>query len=480
MEPGANLLEITMSRRSSLRSDVVELADEPYPTDPAGKKKKKPQRLTSLDAYRGFIMIMLAAHGFGLAALARQPDDSPLWSMVNRESVEAIGFHFDHPPWQSSFVPGTQDATVGSQWMRFAVSFWDLIQPAFMFMVGVAMPFSYSRRASSGESAFKRGFHAFLRAVVLVLMGVVLYSVGHDSTNWIFPNVLAQIGLGYFFVYLILGLPKWGQWASFAAILIGTWGVMQFYQSADYHPEQVAASYERGDVYYPPYRQWSKNGNAFSDFDVWFLNLFPRPADLGPFKYNSGGYQTLNFVPSMATMLLGVFCGQLLLSSMYSPGRKLLYLILGALLAYGLGIVTGAFCCPNVKRIWTPSWVLFSGGYVIGMLALFYLLFDILPLKKLAFPLVVVGMNSILVYIIGETGLHHWIVENTMVHLGGPIQSLLGAIGLRAGLVSGASPGEAGTIMYDAFRPVVNATAGVIVIWLFSLWLYRQKVFLKI
>ena len=87
-----------MSRRSSLRSDVVELADEPYPTDPAGKKKKKPQRLTSLDAYRGFIMIMLAAHGFGLAALARQPDDSPLWSMVNRESVEAIGFHFDHPP----------------------------------------------------------------------------------------------------------------------------------------------------------------------------------------------------------------------------------------------------------------------------------------------------------------------------------------------------------------------------------------------
>jgi predicted acyltransferase len=440
-----------------------------------------PARLVSLDAFRGFIMILLAAHGFGLAALARRPADSPVWKIFDADRLKWVAFHFDHPPWQSSFVPGTHDATVGDPWLHVGVSFWDLIQPAFMFMVGVAMPFSYARREKTGASALGRGWHALTRAAMLVLLGVFLYSLGKQSTNWIFPNVLAQIGLGYFFVYLLLGRKLWVQVGALVVILAGSWAAIHLTPPpANYEPAQVGAKYELGEVYLPPYRQWSKNGNAFSTFDAWFLNQFPRSPDEGPFTFNRGGYTTLNFVPSMATMLLGVLCGQLLLSPI-SPGRKLGTLVLLALVCWGLGVAAGATCCPVVKRVWTPGWALFSGGYVIGMLALFYLLFDIAPFRFLAFPLVVVGMNSLLVYVLGEL-LTGWLAENVNRHLGWAVDAGLGWLANTFQLLKNLDvpPAEAGAALHNALRPTVDATLAAGAIWLICLWLYRQKAFLRI
>src|SRR5690606_11931742 len=104
-------------------------------------------RLVPLDAYRGFIMLMLAASGFGIARFAQLPEDAPVWQEQNRQTWQTIAFHFDHPQWESRFG-------------LMGVSFWDLIQPAFMFMVGVAMPFSYLRREKSGQSALRRFVHA--------------------------------------------------------------------------------------------------------------------------------------------------------------------------------------------------------------------------------------------------------------------------------------------------------------------------------
>jgi Uncharacterized conserved protein len=450
----------------------------------ASKSRSKPRpapRLVSLDAFRGFIMLMLAAHGFGILALSNTPADRPLWSIIDRETTQRVAFHFNHPPWQSSFVPGTHDATIGTQWLHVGVSFWDLIQPAFMFMVGVSLPLSISRRETIGQSKWKRGVHAFIRSVVLVLMGVFLYSLNSSATNWIFPNVLAQIGLGYFFVYLLTGQKIWIQTTAFLVILVGTWATVHFTPPpTDYVPEKVAASRERGEVYAPPYRQWSKNGNAFSTFDRWFLNLFPRAESEGPFEFNRGGYQTLNFVPSMATMLLGVFCGQILLSQTEAR-RKVLWLILLAVILWGLGVITGATCCPIVKRIWTPSWVLFSGGYVVGMLAIFALLFDVLPLKALAFPFVVIGANSLLVYFLGEL-LTGWLAENVRRHFGGIMEATLGWIANTFHLLKNLDvpASEAGAVMMSEFAPVVNAVSAVVMIWLFCYWLYRQKIFLRI
>ena len=93
-------------------------------------------------------------------------------------------FHFRHAKWVA--VNET-----------FGIAFWDLIQPSFMFMVGVAMPFSYNRRTALGESGIRRFLHALIRAVILVLMGVFLYSLGgHPRTNWIFPKRSGSNRLG--------------------------------------------------------------------------------------------------------------------------------------------------------------------------------------------------------------------------------------------------------------------------------------------
>ena len=143
----------------------------------------KKGRLVSLDAYRGFIMIVLGAAGFGLYQLSQLPADAPVWNTISYEWAWPLEFNFEHSEWQSDF-----DMSV--------VSFWDLLQPAFMFMVGVAMPFSYDRRKRLGQGPVLRTFHALVRAVVLVLLGVFLSSNGASQTNWTFVNVLSQIGLG--------------------------------------------------------------------------------------------------------------------------------------------------------------------------------------------------------------------------------------------------------------------------------------------
>ncbi len=456
----------------------------PRSTSPAEQRHtavKPPERLVSLDAFRGFIMLMLAAHGFGILALSKSPPDSPLWTIIDRDSLQWIAFHFNHPPWQASFVPGTHDAAIGPQWLHFGVSFWDLIQPAFMFMVGVAMPYSFGRREVMGQSRWRRIFHAAVRSLVLILMGVFLYSLNSSSTNWIFPNVLAQIGLGYFFVSLLIGRKKWVQGLALVTILVGTWiGIHVTPAPEGVDPASLNAKVENGEIYAPPYRQWSKNLNAFHTFDVWFLNQFPRPKEAGEFRFNGGGYQTLNFVPSMATMILGLLCGELLLSDR-SRRRKFWYLVAAGVICWGLGVFFGATCCPIVKRIWTPSWALFSGGYVIGMLALFYLLFDILPFRKLAFPLVVLGMNSILVYFMGEL-MFGWLAANVHRHFGGAIRWVGGVIAdwFRLFPQPPDSTTTSGAVLVDAFLPVINATGAVLLIWLFCWWLYRQRIFLRV
>jgi predicted acyltransferase len=147
-----------------------------------------------------------------------------------------------------------------------------------------------------------------------------------------------------------------------------------------------------------------------------------------------------------------------------SHWTKLGFLIGGAAICLGLGVAADLTVCPVVKRIWTPSWVLFSGGYVIGMLALFYLLFDIAPLKFLAFPLVVVGMNSILTYMLGQT-MGGWMRNNFIqVHLAGVIDQVLGTKALDP----------------QWYGPITLPTTVFVLYWLFLLWLYRQRVFLRI
>src|SRR5207302_7358531 len=134
-------------------------------------------RLSSLDAYRGFVMLAMATGGLGVAVVAQDFPDSQLWQALDRQ--------LEHAAWQGC-------------------SFWDLIQPSFMFIVGVAMPFSYASRRAQGQSWSRLFIHAVQRSVVLVLLGIILSSAWGRQTNFTFVNVLTQIGLGYTFVFLLL------------------------------------------------------------------------------------------------------------------------------------------------------------------------------------------------------------------------------------------------------------------------------------
>ena len=138
------------------------------------------ERLKSLDAYRGLIMITLAFGGFGLASTAglqlKISPESQFWTIVQNQCVHA-------------------------QWIGCRC--WDMIQPSFMFMVGVSLAYSYAKRRKMGHSYVRMLSHACWRSIVLVFLGVFLSSNGGRSINWTFANVLCQIGLGYSFLFLL-------------------------------------------------------------------------------------------------------------------------------------------------------------------------------------------------------------------------------------------------------------------------------------
>lgn len=377
----------------------------------------------SLDAYRGFVMLAMISEGMGFSDVASHFPDSGFW--------EFLAYQFSHVPW------------VGC-------AFWDLIQPSFMFMVGVSMPYSYARRRERGDSYRRRFGHAVWRAFLLTALGVFLYSNGQTRTNFIFPNVLAQIGLGYAFVFLLLDRKRWVQILVAFLILGGYWYL--FYQHPlpptdfDYASVGVAPT----DMLPGLFAHWSKNVNFAADFDVWFLNLFPREE---PFRFNGGGYLTLNFVPSMATMIFGLMAGEMLRGERDQFG-KLVVLAISSALLFGLGIAAGVTICPIVKRIWTPSWALFSGGWTLLFLAGFYWFVDLCGFKRVVFPLVIVGMNSIVIYMMDGL-LRGWIAQTYRTHFG-------------QGIYEG------------PYGPIIEHGSIVIFAWLTALWLYRQRIFVRI
>jgi predicted acyltransferase len=279
--------------------------------------------------------------------------------------------------------------------------FWDMIQPSFMFMVGVAMPFSFASRTARGEPWMRMFGHALVRSTVLV-------------ADWL--------------LFALYPLPG----SEFAYSKFGV---------SD--PSIIMTGF---------FAHWNMNANVAAAFDRWFLNLFPQPPGR-PFVFNEGGYATLNFIPSMATMTFGALAGELLRS-----GRdrmvKLRTLLLAGAVGVSLGLIMDASICPIVKRIWTPSWTIYSAGYACWMLAAFYAVIDVAGLRRWSFPLAVVGMNSIAIYIMAQL-MKPFVASTIRTHFGPDVFA-------------------------GPYGPLVRALSTLLVFWLACFWMYRQKIFVKI
>jgi len=387
-----------------------------------------PQRNIAVDAYRGLVMLLMMGEILSFAKVARAYPDSLFWHI--------LAYNQTHVEW----------AGMGLH---------DMIQPSFTFLVGVALPYSLASRVRKSESFGRMLGHTIWRSLVLIALGIFLRSTGSTQTNFTFEDTLTQIGLGYTFAFLLAWCkPRW-QWTAFGAILFFYWLAWALYPAPgpgfNYAAVGVPANWHYNFTGFAAH--WNKNSNLGQAFDVWFLNLLPRPSR---FLFNAGGYLTLSFIPTLGTMLLGLFAGQWLRADAAKiPLRRFLaaavLLMAAGLLLHFTGI------CTVVKRIWTPAWTLWSGGVCFLFLAAFSWIIEVKRYRRWAFPLVVVGMNSIAAYLIA----HLWedfIVDNLHINLGYGLFRIFGT----------------------GLEPLILGIAVMTIYWLILYWMYCRKLFLRI
>jgi len=311
-------------------------------------------RLVSLDAFRGLVMVLMLAEVMRLPVVAQAFPHSLFWRI--------IGFNTEHLDWQGC-------------------SLHDLIQPAFSFLVGAALPFSIASRRKKGQSFGVMVGHAAWRALLLIFLGIFLRSLHSAQTYFTFEDTLTQIGLGYVFLFLLGFTRVRTQVVTLVLILILFWAAFVIYPAppASFDYAHVGVPQNWGHNYTGFLSHWNKNSNLSWAFDVWFLNLFPREH---PFVFNEGGWSTLSFIPTLATMIIGLLTGEWLKRS-GSKNRKLRGMVVAGFLLLLSGLaLQWAGICPIVKRVWTSSYTLYSGGWVLLILAAFYALIELKGWRK--------------------------------------------------------------------------------------------------
>ena len=348
------------------------------------------QRYLALDAYRGFIMLILVSGGFGLAELARR-----------NPAFTPIASQFDHMDWE---------------WIHF----WDLIQPAFMFMVGVAMPFALAARMARGATSPVLFRHVVVRSLKLILWSQVLMSISRGTLYFQLINVLAQIGITYFLCYLIMQLEFRWQAVIAAAILAGHWALYVAFPGTE-----------------GPFMSRSTNiGEVIDKF------VFGR--------MNPGWWVNINFITSTATTLFGVWTGRLLQSQRKDKMRMLAF---WAVVCLAVGLIIHPWN-PIIKKICTTSFTIYSTGWVLLMLLVFYWVVEVKGYRKWTFPLIVIGSNSIFIYTLEEV-------------LRGWLNRAVGTFTFHYRFLGD-------------YAPVAQACTVLLVMWYMCYWLYRRKIFFKL
>ncbi len=357
-------------------------------------------RLMSLDFFRGFTMFLLIAESTDIYDFLVAPQ-------LNGTLISAIGTQFHHHPWNG-------------------LRFWDLIQPFFMFIVGVAMPFSIGRRWEQGDSWATTFRHALQRSFLLLLFGWGLYCIGPGKLTFELWNVLAQLSFTYLVAFLMMRKSSATQIAFTFALLAIT---------------ELA------------YRLWSVPG--FNEAFVPDHNFGSYVDLLLMGKLSRGHWVAFNAVPTTAHTMWGVLAGQLLKSERL-PWQKIKILMIAGLIGltagYALNPVT-----PIIKRICTSSFVIVSGGWCLLALAFSYWLIDVKKVQNWARFFCYVGMNSLFIYLFTETGGAQWITRIVKPFA-------MGLFGWTGELTA-------------------NIAASLTVwalLWYLCYWLYQRKIFIKI
>lgn len=362
--------------------------------DSGGKLLSVHGRIESLDAFRGFTMILLVSGGFGFHYLTTYP---------------YIGFfarQLTHHPWHG-------------------MHFWDLIQPFFMFIVGVAMPFSFAKRWRRGETWNRTFLHVIRRSVILFFLGVILHCSYSSKLVWELWNVLTQLAFTYFIAFLFMRKPVRTQIIISFVILLGNYLAYRFIPLPG--------------VTDP----WMKDNN---------LGAFIDRIIMGKIN-DGGGWVTINFIGSTAHTMWGVIAG-IILKSYRSDMQKIKLIAIGGITGVVLGLALDPVT-PIVKRICTSSFIIHSGGWCLLALALFYWIIDVKGYRKWALFMVIFGMNPIFIYMFKEL-LGKWIY-NFIDIFAMPVLEPLGIAG-----------------------KIIHINLVLIVCWYIAYRLYKYRIFIKI
>ncbi len=305
------------------------------------------ERLVSLDFFRGFTMFLLIAEWTVLFEAMVSPG-------LTGTFIYALGEQLHHHPWHG-------------------LRFWDLIQPFFMFIVGVAIPLSARNRTVRGDSYSDIRKHAIKRAVILFILGWALYCIGPGYITFRFQNVLAQLGVTYIIAFFLMKYSWKTQFTVSILILIA---VEIIYRS--FHV----------DGFNQPFTP-DKN------FGAWFDLLVSG-------ELATGHWVNFNAFPTTAHTIWGVITGQFLMSDRPAK-KKLNTLVLAGLVGVASGFALDYFT-PIIKRISTSSFVIYSGGWTLLTLAFSYWLIDIKRYQNWAKFLIIVGMNPLFIYLFAHVG----------------------------------------------------------------------------
>jgi len=356
-----------------------------------------PYRVVSIDALRGFDMFWIVG---GAAFFVN------LLALFNIHTAQ-----FGHSAWNG-------------------FTFWDLIFPLFIFIMGLSMAYSIGKRLERGESRKNLYIHIVKRTLILFILGLIYNGLlDFNFAAQRYAGVLQRIALCYFFASIIVmnASIKWQAiWA--AIILLFYWGIMMLIPVPGFGAGVLTPT-----------------GNLSAFIDQHFL---PGSFCCYRFGDNEGIIST---IPGISTALIGVLAGHWLQTS-FSQLKKVLGLLLGGIAFIFIGLLWN-FVFPINKLIWTSSYVLYAGGWSLLLFCLFYWLIDVRGWQTWAFPFVVIGLNSITIYLC--TALFNFsIIANIFIH--------------------GFSP------HLGIYQPLFLVICTLAVEWFFLYFLFKRKIFLKV